>query len=123
MIKKNKEIIIMSLILLLFIFLCSLFPYTGDDWAWGSSIGIQRLESFFENYNGRYVGNLIVLLLTRVNILRVIVMAITMFGIIYLSYKLTNKKKFSLFLLATLLILALPKLIFRQAIVWTSRIY
>lgn len=36
--------------------LCWLFPYTGDDWAWGSQIGIERLKSGFANYNGRYVG-------------------------------------------------------------------
>ena len=32
--------------------LCYLFPYTGDDWAWGSQIGIDRLNQWFENYNG-----------------------------------------------------------------------
>ena len=47
--------------------LCYLFPYTGDDWAWGSKIGIDRLNNWFENYNGRYVGNLIVLAMTRSN--------------------------------------------------------
>ena len=29
--------------------LCYLFPYTGDDWAWGSQIGIDRLNQWFEN--------------------------------------------------------------------------
>lgn len=119
-VRKNKQKIVYILILIFLLFFCSLFPYTGDDWAWGSSIGIERVESFFENYNGRYAGNLIVLVLTRFVLLRVVVMAASIFGIIYLSYKLTNKNKFSLFLLATLLVLALPKLILRQAIVWTS---
>ena len=27
--------------------LAALFPFTGDDWAWGSSIGIERLQSGF----------------------------------------------------------------------------
>ena len=45
--------------------LCFLYPYTGDDWAWGSSIGIERLNTWFDNYSGRYFGNLIVLALTR----------------------------------------------------------
>ena len=26
--------------------LCYLFPYTGDDWAWGSQIGIDRLNQW-----------------------------------------------------------------------------
>ena len=58
-----------------FMFLAYLFPYTGDDWAWGSSIGLGRLKSFFAGYNGRYVGNLIVLLLTRSKLLDAVVMA------------------------------------------------
>ena len=53
--------------------LCFLYPYTGDDWAWGSSIGIERLNTWFDNYSGRYFGNLIVLALTRSNILKTIV--------------------------------------------------
>ena len=24
--------------------LCFLYPYTGDDWAWGSSIGIRKIK-------------------------------------------------------------------------------
>lgn len=42
---------------LLFVVLCALcflYPYTGDDWAWGSSIGIERLNTWFDNYSGRY---------------------------------------------------------------------
>ena len=49
---------------LLFVVLCALcflYPYTGDDWAWGSSIGIERLKTWFDNYRGGYFGNLIVL--------------------------------------------------------------
>ncbi len=118
--KNRKKIFTILAIIIFLIFLCSLFPYSGDDWAWGSSIGLERLKTFFKDYNGRYVGNLIVLVLTRSVLLRVIVMVATIFGIIYLSYKLTDDKKFSLLLLSTLLILSVPKLILRQAIVWTS---
>ena len=45
--------------------LCWLFPYTGDDWAWGSQIGIDRLNSWFANYNGRYLGNIFVNIFTE----------------------------------------------------------
>ena len=64
--KRNRFYIVLFLILFL---LCFLFPYTGDDWAWGGQLGIDRLSSWFENYNGRYLGNLIVLILTRSNLL------------------------------------------------------
>lgn len=118
--KLNKKKIIMIIIFSFLVFLCSIFPYTGDDWAWGSSVGLDRLNTFFKDYNGRYAGNLIVLLLTRSVLLRVVVMSATIFGILYLSYKLVNKDNFTLFLLATLLIVTLPRLLLRQSIVWTS---
>ena len=60
--KKHKYVVICFILLLL---LCFLFPYSHDDWAWGSQIGIDRLNSFFNNYKGRYASNLLVIILTR----------------------------------------------------------
>lgn len=98
--------------------LCYLFPYTGDDWAWGSAIGLKRLASWFEGYNGRYISNLIVLALTRSRILRAIVMSITFTGIIYCVERITQRSwAFTMGLLGFLL---LPRLIFRQTVSWTS---
>lgn len=62
-------------------------------------ISIDILHSFFADYNGRYVGNLIVILLTRSNILKTIVIAFTIGGMAYLSYKIVNKDRISLFVL------------------------
>jgi len=36
-------------------------PYVHDDWAWGGSLGLERLANFFQDYNGRYLGNLLVI--------------------------------------------------------------
>lgn len=69
--KENNKIWLRYIICFgLIAILCYLFPYTGDDWAWGSKIGIDRLNNWFENYNGRYVGNLIVLAMTRSNLFK-----------------------------------------------------
>ena len=86
-IKKFRYIVTFIIL----IFLCWMFPYTGDDWAWGSSIGIERLNTWFDNYSGRYVGNLIVLALTRSNLLKTITMAFMLTGIIYFVEKLTRE--------------------------------
>lgn len=98
--------------------LCWLFPYTGDDWAWGSSIGLERLAGKFDNYNGRYFGNLVVLALTRSNFLKSAVMAFCLTGIMWYVQYLT-KKEWSFYACA-LLLLFTPKEISMQAIVWTS---
>lgn len=107
-----------SLLTVLFIGLCYLFPYTGDDWAWGSEIGLQRLSTWFDNYSGRYLGNLIVLLLTRNRFLRAVVMALVFSGIVYCIERIMHRQW--AFYFAVMCLLFVPKTIFRQAIVWTS---
>ena len=44
--KDNKKNKVKRNVLILFflLLLTALFPYTGDDWAWGSKIGITRLN-------------------------------------------------------------------------------
>lgn len=117
--KKNK-IIIFIVITTIVLILTSLFPYSGDDWAWGSSVGLERLRDGFEGYNGRYLGNIAVLLMTRSNIFRIITMTVVLMGIIIIIYRFTNKNNLTLVILTTMLIFAMPKEIFKQAVVWTS---
>lgn len=101
-------------------FLCYLFPYTGDDWAWGSTIGLDRLNSFFDNYNGRYFGNITVLVLTRSVLLKTIVMALVFTGIIYFISKCVKIKKTYTILLLIILITLMPVGIFRESVSWVS---
>ncbi|MGN0534157.1 MAG: DUF6056 family protein [Eubacterium sp.] len=108
-----------AVIFVLMLCLCCLFPYTGDDWAWGGPIGIERLNNRFDNYSGRYVGNLIVLALTRSNILKAVVMAFCLTGIVMLVNKLTGEQKNGIFLISAVL-LYMPVALLRQAVVWTS---
>lgn len=117
MFKKNKTIIAIIIFTLLLTFL---FPYTGDDWMWGSEAGEALLKNWFSDYNGRYAGNIIVMMLTRSRLLRMIVMTLVILGTIYLCYKIVNKEKKELFFVGFMLLLVVPIPIFRQAIVWTS---
>lgn len=95
-----------------------LFPYTGDDWAWGSQIGIDRLHTWFDNYSGRYVGNLIVLILTRSNVVKALAMAVALTGIIFCIERVI-REKWS-FYVSIVLLICLPKAVLRQAVVWTA---
>lgn len=117
MIKKvKKEYIIMFFMVLI---LGYLFPYTGDDWAWGSSIGIERLVTWFDNYSGRYFGNLIVLVLTRFRFLKAIVVSVCVSGIVVLLDQLTCEKKYNFYFIVAILLLV-PSVVLRQSIVWTA---
>ncbi|MCQ4635272.1 DUF6056 family protein [Anaerovorax odorimutans] len=104
---------------LILVWLCYIFPYTGDDWAWGSSVGLERLSSWFENYNGRYAGNLAVLILTRCRFVKAIFEAICLTGIVYLIVPKRQNRFFNT-VVCFLLIAAIPKFLMRQTIVWTS---
>ncbi|MBO5488902.1 MAG: hypothetical protein J5972_03245 [Eubacterium sp.] len=113
-----KTIVRYGISFLLVAALCWLFPYSGDDWAWGSQIGIDRLNVWFYKYNGRYVGNLIVLAMTRSNLLKAVVMSIGLVGTAFLTEKIFKKTWSYYFCLVTLILM--PKLLLRQAVVWTS---
>lgn len=107
---------------LLFVFLsvlCFLFPYSGDDWAWGSIVGIERLETWFDNYSGRYLGNLIVLALTRSELLKTVAMSSCMTAIVYMISRLTKNHK-TVFYITLLCFALMPTVVFRQSFVWTS---
>lgn len=112
-------LVVYTAIFVALLILCNLFPYSGDDWAWGSSIGLARLSNWFENYSGRYAGNLIVLALTRSNTLKTVAMAFCLTGIILLINKLTGNQKNAVYLISSVMFL-MPVSMLRQAVVWTS---
>ena len=99
--------------------LCSLFPYTADDFAWGSESGIKLWNSGFQNYSGRYVGNTIVLILTRSRQLRTMVMTVFIVGMDYMIVKISDCKQYTSLVIIALLFTA-PKTILRESIAWTA---
>ncbi len=115
---KNINYWDIILVLLLFI-ITYLFPYTHDDWAWGSSIGIQRLNFLFKNYNGRWAGNILVILLTRTRIIKALVMTFTITSLVVLGNKFINPKNNKTYLIVLLLEL-MPVFVLTQSIAWTS---
>ena len=85
---QSRRYIAISMLItfLLLTFVITLFPYSLDDWAWGGSVGIERLQTWFDNYNGRYFGNILVLILTRSDVLRASFEALTLTLIGYFSF-------------------------------------
>lgn len=116
---KNKRSITYVVIFVVLFMLCLLFPYSGDDWAWGSSIGMERLSIWFDNYSGRYFGNLIVLVLTRSNFLKAVAMSICLGGIIVILNEITRNQKCGVGLILTVLVF-MPVTLLRQSVVWTA---
>ena len=123
MTKENKNYKLLFLNIIMFTIVSIIFyfaPYTHDDWAWGSSIGIERLNTLFANYNGRWAGNLFVILLTRCRILKAIFSALILYLIVKLSKKIVNKNNSQLSYLMVILILFMPISVIAQSTFWVS---
>ncbi|MBR2100744.1 MAG: hypothetical protein IJ927_05460 [Eubacterium sp.] len=119
--KTNKSFWLwITFLFFMFFALALFFPYTGDDWAWGSQIGIDRLNAKFGNYNGRYLGNLLVMLITRNKVLDAAVMSLSYCVMSATPYFLIKKKNLSYLFLSALFLIALPRNILLQSYVWTA---
>ncbi len=120
-IKKNWKLYLFYTFLFVFLFILTYyFPYSNDDWAWGSKTGLERLQNGFKDYNGRYLGNLLVILLTRSNIFKALLMTITYFGIGYFIKKIVNKNSNGVMIFSILMLFLVNRFVFRETIVNTS---
>lgn len=100
--------------------LAYLFPYNGDDWAWGSHVGLHRLHTWFHNYNGRYAGDLVVLFLVRTPWLAPLVMSAVVALSLFLVLDLTAHRTPLGYSFAAALFLAMPRSQWREAVAWLS---
>lgn len=119
-IADKKVIGVAAVLLLMFVVLAYCFPYSGDDWAWGSSIGTTRLKNLFRNYNGRYAGNLLVMVLTRVKLLQVVSVAGSLLFLSFAAKLFNRSARISVVIFSACLFLLIPKQIFVQSLAWTA---
>lgn len=113
----NKYIWIFLFLAVLIV--CSLFPYTADDFTFGTEKGMELWKSGFRNYSGRYVGHTMVLLLTRYKLLRIMVMAAFFVGLDYMIVRISGCGQYAS-LLVIALMFAVPGSVFAESIAWTS---
>ena len=117
--QRKQMLILFGVFTFVLLFLFYIFPYTRDDWAWGSSIGIDRMMDLFRDYNGRYGGNLAEILLTRSPILKAVISALVLSGIVLLMVP-KGRNRISLSLLAMCFVMLIPLAVFRQTIAYTA---
>lgn len=111
------------LFLIFYLWMAAQIPYTHDDWDWGISNGIEQLVH--ATLNARYVGNFFVVIMTRSQILKMLIMG---FGIFLLPYGLavyavqdrTEQRQLRAFLLCNILLFMMPREIWRQTYGWVS---
>lgn len=72
----NKEFIRLAIYVLfgaIVAYLAYQLPYCHDDWHWGLPDRLKLMMNLFKNYNGRYLGNLTIILLTRSTIAKTLI--------------------------------------------------
>jgi len=114
---------VLGVTLLFYLFLAWALPYCPtDDFQWGMEQGVRWWR--YGLLNGRYVGNLITLLMCHFEPLKVLIMGGCMFAIPFLIAVLAgrgDREKFlPIFLLANPLILIMPAIMWTELYGWVS---
>lgn len=95
------------------------FPPSADDLGWATTRGLTVFQAGFDNYNGRYLGNLFAFALVRIPGLLPLIKGLTLSGILALMQKLCNNQDRNfLYLSAALLIIPTP--LWMQGFIWTA---
>lgn len=95
-------------------------PLSLDDWAWGGQIGIDRFETMFKGYNGRYFGNFLILAMARSKIFRVAVMTVVTVSIPMIINKYFDSKRIIYFVVGLVLLFLIPSDVYGQTLGWAS---
>ena len=69
---SRVDIPVYILVAVFYFWLAAQIPYTHDDWDWGLNIGLTQL--FTANLNARYAGNFFEVIMTRSELLRILIM-------------------------------------------------
>lgn len=118
--KKVVRIIVLSLIFLSLLFFAYRFPYSGDDWAFAASYGIDQLKSFFSDLNGRYLGNILAIIICRNNIVKTLFISLVIWMILYFGTKIIKKDNTFLIIILYILLLTVNAKTLAQGIIWSS---
>lgn len=109
--------------IILFVFLLGIaifIPYVHDDWAWASSFGMKLLNNKFYDYNGRYISNLIAILLCKYKVIMIIIFTLSSYMIFYLMNKFLKLRNDIYYLIIVILFFLMPAYTLFQGYIWVS---
>ena len=115
---KNNWFYICSF--LVFSVLSYFFVYVGDDWFWASNDAIELLKNGFRYYNGRFISNVIIMILSRSLLLKCISYGLFTTLFLYLVKSVINKENKNILFLTVILFFMIDKNVLAQGYVWAS---
>lgn len=102
-------------------------PYCHDEWQWGLDERIELMKNGFKDYNGRYLGDLLALLITRSVLAKAVVLAAGVVWLLDVMYKNIrfeeeSRTKENTFLLLGVffLLISIPSTLFQQSYGWPA---
>lgn len=90
--KRYRDISYLILVILFYYVIAHTTILSLDDFRWGTARGMDRLINNFDNYNGRYLGNYTIILMTRSYLAQVLIPTVVNTGIVVLIYKILQKE-------------------------------
>lgn len=118
---KPSRAVLACVVCCICLVLASMVLYVHDDLGWGSQSGLDLLSRGFDGENGRYLGNLLVLGLTRSQLFKTLFMGICLTLMTLLpAMNAPRERRTGAMLLMCCLMGALPTNIARQTLGWVS---
>ena len=123
---SRLDILVYALVAIFYFWLVTQIPYTHDDWDWGLDIGLQQL--FTANLNARYAGNFFEVIMTRSELLRILIvgsgyfllpMALSVAAWIHCKAK-GPVIRLLFFAVANIFILSMPRVMWQLTYGWTA---
>lgn len=119
--EKKLWIISGVIVFAFYLYIAICVPYTHDDWGWGITVGIDQL--IHASLNSRYAGNFSVVMMTRFEWIKNMVMAVVSWTIPYVFSKISGENKreqLMFFWLYNLFVLGMPVILWSQSYGWVS---
>lgn len=117
---SRRVYIFSALIMLVFyMFIAFCVPYCHDDWEWGIQAGMNQWLN--ATLNSRYVGSFFVIVMTRSQLLKTLIIGFTLFSIPLLIDRIAGKElNVKRYIISNFLLLFIPKEMWQQTHGWVS---
>lgn len=123
---SRVDIPVYILVAVFYFWLAAQIPYTHDDWDWGLNIGLTQL--FTANLNARYAGNFFEVIMTRSELLRILIMGSGYFllpmALAAAAWQHCKAKgpviRLLFFTVANIFLLSMPRAMWQQTYGWTA---
>ena len=102
-----------------YLYIAFCVPYCHDDWDWGLDVGLRQW--LHAAVNSRYVGNFFVVVMTRSEIVKTLLMAACFFIVpLLITWLAAGRYDVKTYLFSNLLLLTMPQKLWQQTYGWVS---